>query len=48
LGVSVLNIFNTGNVLNRSYIINPTTNEINTIDTKSLERVTNLVFRITW
>jgi len=48
IGVSVLNIFNTGNILNRSYTINPLTNEINTIDTKSLERVTNVVFRLTW
>ena len=48
LGISVLNIFNTQNILNRSYSINSIDNEINTIDTKSLERVTNFVFRLTW
>ncbi len=48
IGISVLNIFNNENLLNRSYSINPIDNEINTIDTKSLERVTNFVFRLTW
>lgn len=48
LGISVLNILNSDNLLNRSYSINPVDKEINTIDTKSLERVTNFVFRLTW
>lgn len=48
LGISVLNIFNVENILNRSYTINPINNQINSIDTRSLERVTNIVFRISW
>lgn len=48
IGVSVLNILNEENILNRSYIINPSTEEINAIDTKSLQRVSNIVFRVNW
>jgi len=48
LGFSVLNLLNKENILNRSFYINPTTNEINSVDTRSLQRVSNIVFRVYW
>ncbi len=47
LGVSVLNILNESNILNRSFDIGQN-GDLNQIDTKSLERVTNIVFRVNW
>jgi TonB-dependent receptor-like protein/FecR-like protein len=48
IGFSVLNLLNKENILNRSFYINPVTNEINSVDTRSLQRVSNIVFRVYW
>lgn len=48
IGISVLNIFNNQNILNRTYSIDHTKDEINTIDTRSIQRVANIVLRVTW
>jgi len=48
IGVSVLNIFNQENIINRSYTIDQSSNTINSADTKSLRRVFNMMFRVFW
>ncbi len=48
IGFSVLNILDNNNILNRSFLINEPNQEINMIDTHSLQRVANIVFRISW
>lgn len=48
IGVSILNMLDTENILNRKYGINDTDGSINTIETKSHQRVFNLVFRLFW
>jgi hypothetical protein len=48
IGVSVLNIFNEENIINRSYTIDQSLNTINSADTKSLQRVFNMMFRVFW
>ncbi|SEA90243.1 CarboxypepD_reg-like domain-containing protein [Flavobacterium gillisiae] len=46
IGVSILNILNKKNILNRYYRVNTTNNSIESIDTYSLERTPNLSIKL--
>ena len=47
-GISILNLLDKENVLNRKYSIGKSNENITTIDTRSNQRVFNLVFRVFW
>jgi hypothetical protein len=46
IGVSILNILNKKNILNRYYRVNTTNNSVESIDTYSLERTPNLSIKL--
>lgn len=46
IGVSILNILNKKNILNRYYRVNTTNNSVESIDTYSLERTPNLSLKL--
>ena len=46
IGVSIMNILNKKNILNRYYRVNTTNNSVESIDTYSLERTPNLSLKL--
>ncbi|ALM49964.1 hypothetical protein AMR72_14275 [Flavobacterium psychrophilum] len=48
LGISVLNIFNRQNIINRYYRINPTSNNTEVVNTYALERTPNAIVRFSF
>jgi len=48
IGISLLNIFDSKNILSRSYQIDHTNEQINSFDQRSIQRVANFVLRVYW
>ncbi|WP_181369482.1 TonB-dependent receptor [Flavobacterium album] len=48
LGVSVLNIFNRRNIINRYYRLNNTNNAIEVVNTYSIERTPNALIKLSF
>jgi len=46
IGLSILNIFDNENLLNKGYSRDHSNDEINSIESRSIQRVMNVVFRL--